>query len=99
MTPLERVARAAAASYGIDDAAYDALPDVNPIANGEWDKRDWLNIARGAISAISEALDESSLVESARLMAEMEGSEDATKASLLYDEVIDWLDASIGDVD
>lgn len=54
MTPIERAARAAAQSYGFDESAWDALPDVNPVPNGEWDKRGFLGMARAILEAIRE---------------------------------------------
>lgn len=95
MTPLERAA-IALANY---DARQVDAPEIQNIEDFRMDadRRDYMGRARAAMAAISDALDESSLVESARQMAEMEGSEAATKASLIYDEVIDWFDAALAE--
>jgi hypothetical protein len=51
MSPLERAARAAAEQYGED---WDKLPAINPVANGEPDQRQYLELIRAAFLAIRE---------------------------------------------
>lgn len=54
-------------------------------------------IVRIVLAEIRDAFDESGLVGGVRQMAEIEGSESATRASAIYDGVIDWFDAAIGE--
>lgn len=84
MPPLERVARAIALSEYPDGE----IEDV------------WMNyadVASAVLEEIRDAFDESGLVEAARQMAEMEGSEAATRASILYDGVVEWFDTALAD--
>ncbi|HEV7340820.1 MAG TPA: hypothetical protein VGN68_04240 [Sphingopyxis sp.] len=51
--------------------------------------------AKAALLAISEALDESGMVEGARQAAEIDGSEAATQASRTFFDVIIWLEEQV----
>jgi hypothetical protein len=94
MSPLERAARAAARSYGFDDAEYDALPEINANPKGVWDKQGWREIARAVLASIRDDFHDSDLVEGARQMKERGEGDAATSAAIIYDGVVDWLDAA-----
>lgn len=89
MTPLERVARAICEARGHPPDAVDPL-DLSHKRLAMW--RRYVPAAGAAIDAVRDALDESGMVEGARQMAEIDGSDAATRASLVYDYVIAWLD-------
>lgn len=51
MALIENAAKAAAEDYGLTWAD---LPYANPVANGEWSKRDFYDMARAVLTAIRE---------------------------------------------
>lgn len=51
MTPIERAARTVAERYG---ESWDDLPEVNPVANGEWDRGQFLQMGRAALATLKE---------------------------------------------
>lgn len=103
MTPIERAARAisTAAHQHKDFAApwwsEDGEQPADTIPVSEADKALYREQVRAVLAAIRDSFDESGLVKGARQMADMEGSESATRASAIYDGVIDWFDAALGE--
>lgn len=97
MTPIERVARAICAAAGNPKRE---PPGILPRPGRDYDDVDWERYedhARAALEAARDAFDESGMVEAARQMEEMEGSEAAARASAIYGDVIGWFDAQIGE--
>lgn len=94
MTPLERAARALA-RRSCPPGGEAQFPYVSA---DEWEAKNWrdhIPAARAVLTAIRDALDESGLVEAARQAAEIDGSTAATWASMTYDDVLAWFDATL----
>jgi hypothetical protein len=51
MNMIERAARAAAEQYGED---WDSLPDINPVQNGDLDRRHFIDQVRAILTAMRE---------------------------------------------